>query len=154
VAAARKASQYFRSVICLRSTRLRSQIATICTMQSRFTPPRSVTSLARAVSRRSPQRPYPRVYVYSVRRRLSAPAHGTQEARLLWGVLPAIITFQRHSTQHPSIVDCRSLSGPIFLLQEVPFSCVQRTGCSACGLGYPHQVWWAPLMYIARAWSR
>jgi hypothetical protein len=43
--------------------------------------------------------------VYSVRRRFSAPAHGTQEARLLCGVLPAISTFQRHSTQHPSIVD-------------------------------------------------
>jgi hypothetical protein len=25
---------------------------------------------------------------------------------------------------------------------------VQRTGCSACGLGHPHQVWWAPPMYV------
>jgi hypothetical protein len=30
----------------------------------------------------------------------------------------------------------------------------QRTGCGACCLGYPHQVWWAPPMYIARAWAR
>jgi hypothetical protein len=43
-----------------------------------------VTSLARAVSRRSPQR-YPPL-VYSVRRRFSAPAHSTQEARLMCGV--------------------------------------------------------------------
>jgi hypothetical protein len=35
----------------------------------------------------------------------------------------------------------------------VPSGYVQRTGCSACGLGYPHQVWWAPPMYIARAWA-
>jgi hypothetical protein len=33
VAAARKASRYFRSVICLRSTRPRSQIVTIYTAQ-------------------------------------------------------------------------------------------------------------------------
>jgi hypothetical protein len=64
VAAARKASRYFRSVICLRSTRPCSQIATIYTMQSLFTPPppRSATSFARAVSRRSPQRSPPCVF--------------------------------------------------------------------------------------------
>jgi hypothetical protein len=93
--------------------------------------------------------------VYSVRRRLSAPAHGTQEARLLGGVLPAVSTFQRHSTQRPSVV----FNAPILLLQEAPFSGVLRTGCSACGSDYPHQapglagsphVW---PMYIARAWS-
>jgi hypothetical protein len=38
VPAARKASRYFRSVICLRSTRPRSQIATIYAMQSLSTP--------------------------------------------------------------------------------------------------------------------
>jgi hypothetical protein len=64
--------------------------------------------------------------VYSVRRRFPAPAHGTQEARLLCGVLPAISTFQRHITQHPSIHACdhfRPAPSPILLLQEVPFSC-------------------------------
>jgi hypothetical protein len=59
VAGARKASRYFRSAAHLHSTsgtRPRSQTATTYTMQSPFTPPRSVTSLARAVSRRPPQR--------------------------------------------------------------------------------------------------
>jgi hypothetical protein len=32
-----------------------------------------------------------------------------------------------------------------------PCGCVQRTGCGACGLGYPHQVWWALPMYIVHS---
>jgi hypothetical protein len=55
------------------------------------------------------------------------------------GGLPAIITFQRHSTQHPSIVGplpTPSCSGKMPL--PVVFSVLP--GCSACGLGYPHQV--------------
>jgi hypothetical protein len=79
--------------------------------------------------------------------------HGTQEARLLCGVLPAISTFQRHSTHHPSIVGHFPVPS-CYCKRSRPFSCVQRTGCGACGLGYPHQVWWAPPVYIARAWSR
>jgi hypothetical protein len=71
----------FRSVICLRSSRLRSQ-----------QPNRHHNhKLSRAGGGRFPESPRngtPRVY--SVRRRFSAPAHGTQEARLLCGVLPAI----------------------------------------------------------------
>jgi hypothetical protein len=36
--------------------------------------------------------------------------------------------------------------------RSAPSGLVQRTGCGACGLGYPHQFWWAPPMYIARSW--
>jgi hypothetical protein len=114
--------------------------------------------------------------VYSVRRRFSAPAHSTHaEARWSAVVQPAISTFQRHGTQH--LLHCRppssfhlvpmwpcvdSCSGPVtsYYLdfarvrapRGVPSGFVQRTGCGACGLGHPHQVWWAPPMYIARAW--
>jgi hypothetical protein len=61
--------------------------------------------------------------------------------------LQAIGAFQRHSTQH--LLHYWSLSGPVLFTQPPPSGCVQRTGCSACGLGYPHQVWWAPPMYMA-----
>jgi hypothetical protein len=64
----------------------------------------------------------------------------TRGGQIGCGGLPAISAFQRHSSQHLSI-HCRSpSSGPLLLLQNVPFGCVQRTGCSACGLGHPHQV--------------
>ena len=66
-------------------------------------------------------------------------------------------TFQRHGTQHllhywsPSsfhlVPVCRQLQRAYYLdfararaPRSVPSGCVQRTGCSACGLGYPHQV--------------
>jgi hypothetical protein len=66
--------------------------------------------------------------------------------------LPAIGAFQRHSTQH--LLHYGPPFGFHFCFRSVPSSLVQRTGCSACGLGYPHQVWWDPPMYIARAWPR
>jgi hypothetical protein len=94
--------------------------------------------------------------VYSVRRRFSAPAHSTREARLVCGVSAAIghWAFQRYSSQH--LLSFRSPFGFHFCFRSVPSGFVQRTGCSACGLGHPHQVWWAPPMYIAarpgRAW--
>jgi hypothetical protein len=68
--------------------------------------------------------------------------------------LPVISAFQRHSTQH--LLHYWSPFGFHFCCRGVPSGCVQRTGCSACGLGHPHQVWWAPPMYvyIARAWPR
>jgi hypothetical protein len=69
--------------------------------------------------------------------------------------LPAIGAFQRHSTQHllrcrsPSsfhlVPVCRQLQRACYLdfarvraPRGVPSGFVQRTGCSACGLGYPH----------------
>jgi hypothetical protein len=101
-----------------------------------------------------PRNGTPRVCVFRSPTPFSACSQHTAHRKpgLCVVCLPAINAFQRHSTQH--LLHCRSPSSPILLLQEVPFSCVQRTGCSVCGLGYPHQVWWAPSMYIARAWSR
>jgi hypothetical protein len=130
----------------------RRQIAAFYTIkQSLFTPPRSVTSLARAVSRRSPQRHPPCVFrsptLFSA---ALLTAHG--KPGLCVVCLPAISAFQRHSTQH--LLHYRSPFGFHFCFRSAPSGFVQRTGCSACGLGYPHQVWWAPPMYIARAWSR
>jgi hypothetical protein len=66
--------------------------------------------------------------------------------------LPVISTFQRHSTQH--LLHYRSPFSFHFCFRSVPSGFVQRIGCGACGLGHPHQVWWAPPMYIARAWPR
>jgi hypothetical protein len=66
--------------------------------------------------------------------------------------LPAIRAFQRYSTRH--LLRYRSPFGFHFCFRSAPSGFVQRTGCSACSLGYPHQVWWAPPMYIARAWPR
>jgi hypothetical protein len=96
VAAARKASRYFRSAICQHSASPRCQITTIYAMQSLLTTPP-----VRAGSRRPPHRP-PRVY--SVRQRFSAPAHSTRGGQIVCGGLPAISAFQHHSTHHPSIV--------------------------------------------------
>jgi len=108
-----------------------------------------------AVSRRSPHRP-PRVY--SVRQRFSAPAHGTRRGQIECGGSAGLSsTFQRHGTQHllhywsPSsfhlVPVCRQLQRAYYLdfararaPRSVPSGFVQRTGCSACGLGYPHQV--------------
>jgi hypothetical protein len=53
-------------------------------------------------------------------------------------VLPAIGAFQRPSSQH--LLHYWSPSGFHFCCRGVPSGCVQRIGCSACGLGYPHQV--------------
>jgi hypothetical protein len=53
--------------------------------------------------------------------------------------LPAIRAFQRHSTQH--LLRYRSPFGFHFCFRSVPSGFVQRIGCGACGLGYPHQVW-------------
>jgi hypothetical protein len=61
-------------------------------MQSPFTPPRGVTSFARAVSRRPPQR-----FLFDAFQRLLT-AH--RKPGLCVVCLPAISTFQRHSTQH------------------------------------------------------
>jgi hypothetical protein len=166
VAAARKASRYFRSAICQQGDpppAAKSPPSIPCRAPPR--PPR-----AQAVSRRPPHRP-PRVY--SVRQRFSAPAHGTRRGQIERGGSAGLrSTFQRHGTQHllhywsPSsfhlVPVCRQLQRAYYLdlararahRRSVPSGFVQRTGCSACGLGYPHQVWWAPPMYIARAWAR
>jgi hypothetical protein len=51
-----------------------------------------------------------------------------------------------------------SIAGPLAVFTFV--SAVSRPvlfnalGVALSGLGCPHQVWWTPLMYIARAWSR
>jgi hypothetical protein len=99
------------SAICLHSIKPRSQIATIYTIQSLSTPPRSsATSLARAVSRRLPHRHRPCVVrspaLFSAR---SATAHAKPGLCVVF--LSAIGAFQRHSTQHlspPLLVPFRS----------------------------------------------
>jgi hypothetical protein len=120
----------------------RRQITAFYIKQSLFMPPRSVLLLSRG---RVPD---------SVRRRFSAPAHRHRKSGFCVVCLPAIRAFQRHSTQH--LLHYGSPFGFHFCFRSVPSGLVQRTGCrcSACGLDYPHQVWWAPPMYIARAWSR
>jgi hypothetical protein len=93
---------------------------------------------------------------------LRSPAHFSARSqhtqrpdRVWWFCRPSAIgAFQRPSSQRLLFHYYWSPSGFRFCCRGVPSGCVQRTGCSACGLGYPHQVWWAPPMYIARAWPR
>jgi hypothetical protein len=134
VAAARKASRYFRSAICLRGIKPRSQIATIYAMQSPSTPPRSIASLARAVSRRSPHRPPP-VWRIPFASAFQRPLTAHVNAGLCVVVLPAIGAFQRPSTQY--LLHYWYPSDLVTAFAGVPSGDVQRTGCSACGLGYP-----------------
>ena len=101
----------------------------------------------------------------------SACSQHTQRPDRVRCVCRPISTFQRHSSRHllhywspssfhfvPVCWQLRRACYPDFARamapRGVPSGFVQRTGCSACGLGYPHQVWWAPPMYIARAWAR
>jgi hypothetical protein len=123
-----------------------------------------LSSLARAVSRRFPQRHHPSVFrsptLFStcsqhgrhhpcVFQRVRFPegprsgttrvysVHSTQEARLAayvwWVCRPLLALFSAIAHIISSVVGPLPVS-PILLLQEVPFSCVQRTGYSACGL--------------------
>jgi hypothetical protein len=107
---------------------------------------RSVASLARAVSRRSPHRQLPCVVRSPAL--FSACSQHTRSPACVWCVcLPAIRAFQRHSTRH--LLRYRSPPfGFHFCFRSVPSGFVQRTGCSACGLGHPHQVWWAPPSHV------
>jgi hypothetical protein len=83
----------------------------------------------------------------------SARSQHTRWPDGVWFVCrPLELLLQRHSTHH--LLHYWSPSGLHFCFRSAPSGVVQRTGCSACGLGYPHQVWWAPPMYIARAWPR
>ena len=157
VAAARKASRYFRSVICLRST------------QHKVAQPNR-----HYLCHAEPLRATPKCYFFRAGGFPEVPAtvppvcilFADAFQRLLTAhrkpglckvCLPAISTFQRHSTQHllhywpPSsfhlVPVCRQLQRAYYLdfarvraPRGVPSGCVQRTGCSACGLGYPHQV--------------
>jgi hypothetical protein len=83
----------------------------------------------------------------------------------VWWFSRPLALFSAIGTQHllhcrsPSsfhlVPVCRQLQRAYYLdfararaPRGVPSGFVQRTGCSACGLGYPHQVWWAPPMYI------
>jgi hypothetical protein len=75
------------------------------------------------------------------------------------GWIPPAGSGTRARAPHPSLRALRVLPLPggglhVCPIQLcVPSGCVQRTGCSACGLGYPHQFWWASQhMYIARSW--
>jgi hypothetical protein len=157
VAAARKASRYFRSVICLRSTRPRSQIATIYAMLSLFTPPRSVTSFffRAGGSPKVPATVPPVCILFADAFQRLLTAH--RKPGLCVVVLPAVDAFQRPSSQRllhywsPSsfhlLPVCWQLQRAYYLdfarvraPRSVPSSFVQRTGCSACGLGYPHQI--------------
>jgi hypothetical protein len=99
----------------------------------------------------------------------SACSQHTGSPAFVWCVCRPTSTFQRHSSRHllhywsPSsshlVPVCRQLQRAYYLdfarvraPRGVPSGFVQRTGCGACGLGYPHQVWWAPPMYTSRAW--
>jgi hypothetical protein len=148
-----------------RSARPRSQIATIYAMQSLFTPPRSVASVPASrerlpLSRRSLQRHPPCVFrspaLFSFQRLLTAHRKPGLCITYVWCVCRPFALFSAIAHSISSVVDCRSPSSPILLLQEVPFSCVQRTGCSACLRLRPPTsgLVGAPPMYIARAWSR
>jgi hypothetical protein len=153
-------SRYFRSVLCLRSTgpgesqgrAAKSPPPIPC----RAAPPRhpearSATSLARAASPRAeprgPRATAPPVCIpfADAFQRLLLTAHRSKPGFCVVG-LPAIRTFQRHGPQH--LLHYGSPFGFHFCFRNVPSGFVQRTGYSACGLGYPHQVWWAPPMYM------
>jgi hypothetical protein len=169
VAAARKASQYFRSAIC----------------QQGNTPPPSpnrrhlyhaeplhASPCRRAGGFPEAPAPTPPPCVFRSPALFSARSRHTRRGQIECGGSAGLSsTFQRHGTQHllhywsPSsfhlVLVCRQLQRAYYLdfararaHRGVPSGFVQRTGCSACGLGYPHQVWWAPPMYIARAWAR
>jgi hypothetical protein len=91
------------------------------------------------------------VCMYSFAGAFQRPAgrSSTRGGQIECGGLPAISTFQRHSTQHPSII------APLPVLscscKSMYVGCVQRTGCSACGLGHPHQVLvGSPHVHISR----
>jgi hypothetical protein len=99
-----------------------------------------------------PKVPAPTPRVYSVRRGFSAPAHSTRGGEIVCGVSAGHCALQRLSSQH--LLHYWSPSGLHFYFRSVPSGVVQRTGCGACGFGYPHQVWWAPPLYLARAWPR
>jgi hypothetical protein len=153
VAAARKASQYFRSVICLRRTPHKAAQRTakspppppiLCRASSRHPEVRSVTNLSRGRFPEGPRNaavpPVCIPFTDAFQRLLTAhrkPGLCVVFCRPLalfsaiaHGIPPLQVTFQSHV---PSCsCSCK--------LQEAPFSCVQRTGCSACGLGYPHGV--------------
>jgi hypothetical protein len=156
VPATREANRYFRPVVRQQGLKTRNprrprrQIAAFYIKQSPFMPPRSATSLAQAGSRRPPQRHPPCVFLSPTL--FSACSRHTRSPGFCVVCLPAISAFQRHSTQH--LLRYGPPFGFHFCFCSVPSGLVQRTGCNACGLGHPHQVWWAPPMYIARAWSR
>jgi hypothetical protein len=127
----------------------RRQIAAFYIKQSAFAPPRSVTSLARAVSRRPPHRHPPCVFRSPTPFSACSQHTGSGKPGLCVVCLPAISAFQRYSTHH--LLRCRSPFGFHFCFRSAPSGFVQRTGCSACGLGYPHQVGWSPPMYIVHS---
>jgi hypothetical protein len=112
-------------------SRVRYDIASTGLLQGQLSRFIAVLQLGGLVGRQLPAPAPPCVFV---RQRFSAPAHAhaTRGSQIGCGGLPA------HSI--PPFLHCRSPSGPLLLLQDAPFSCVQRTGCIACGLGYPHQV--------------
>jgi hypothetical protein len=132
VAAARKASRYFRSVICLRSTRPRSQIATIYTMQSLSTrPPRSVASLARAGSRRPPQQ-YPPC-VFRSPTLFSACSQHTGSPYFVWCVCRPLALFSAIAHSISSII------GPLSVFTCFP--CAHSTRECPVRFGSTHWVW-------------
>jgi hypothetical protein len=86
----------------------RRQIAALYIKQSLFMPPRSATSLARAVSRRFPQRHPPCVFRSPTLFSACSQHTGTDPGLCAVG-LPAISAFPRYSTQH--LLHCRSPFG-------------------------------------------
>jgi hypothetical protein len=65
----------------------------------------------------------------------SARSQHTQRPDSAWWFCRPIGAFQRPSSQR--LLHYWSPSGFHFCCRSVPSGCVQRTGCSACGLGYP-----------------
>jgi hypothetical protein len=152
-----------RSVICLRSSsstrpRPRSQTPTIGppsiprSTQRLSTPPRGIVSLARAVSRRPPHRCPPCVFCLPTL--FSACSQHTGSPACVWCVCRPLALFSAIAIAHSissiigrlSVFTCFPCVPFTDAFQRllpvpggVPSGLVQRTGCSACGLGYPHQ---------------
>jgi hypothetical protein len=115
-------------------------------------PPRSATSLARAGSRSRPPRYPPCVFCSPTL--FSACSQHTGNTAFVWCVCRPLVLFSAIAHSISSVMRYAHPFGFYFCFRSAPSGLVQRTGCSACGLGYPHQVWSAPPMCIARAWSR
>ena len=152
MAAARKTSRYFRSAIC---------------QQGITPPPPNRRHLYHAVPlhappcRRFPEGPRTDLIVcipFASAFQRPLTAHAERRGQMECGGSTGLSSaFQRHGTQHllhywsPSsfylVPVCRQLQRAYYLdfararaPRSAPSGVVQRTGCSACGLGYPHQV--------------
>jgi hypothetical protein len=113
VAAARKASRYFRSVICLRSTRPRSQQPNrhhLCHAEPLHTTLKCYFFRAGGFPK-APATAPPVCILFAGRRRFSAPAHSTQEApACVWCVCRPLALFSAIAHSISSIIGPLSVS--------------------------------------------